>query len=167
MNENIKQLYEDKEKTIEAFPRVWMPIGSLYWNENDISSDIDKYFIGSWQRVTDKFIVAAGIEFPIGTTGGSKNHFHEIRLSLPMDYGDILGENFNTQEYGLWSFQENKYSKTSSQGISTFLWNGGHTLSSSTPPNEGKVRTSVSNGDTSSSSSLPPYQAFYCWKRVS
>lgn len=57
---NIKQMYEDNSKTTEAYPRVWMPVGSLYWNENDISDEISKYFVGTWQRIKDVFILAAG-----------------------------------------------------------------------------------------------------------
>lgn len=47
---NMKQMYEDTNKTIEAYPRVWLPVGTIYYNKNDISDEIEQYFVGTWER---------------------------------------------------------------------------------------------------------------------
>lgn len=47
---NMKQMYEDTNKTIEAYPRVWLPVGTIYYNRYDISDEIAQYFVGTWER---------------------------------------------------------------------------------------------------------------------
>lgn len=47
---NMKQMYEDNAHTEPAYPVVWLPIGTIYENRYDISDEIDKYFVGVWQR---------------------------------------------------------------------------------------------------------------------
>ena len=45
------------------------PIGSLYWSSKD--TDPNKLFGGTWTRIKDKFILAAGDTYTAGATGGS------------------------------------------------------------------------------------------------
>lgn len=149
MNTNIKQLYEDKEKTIEAFPRIWMPIGSLYWNENDISEDIDKYFIGTWQRVKDVFILAAGDIYVAGSSGGEETHTLTIN-EMP----------------------QHKHSTRSIKDImNTDSTGGGFKASNGQGNNSGYAPWQNTDmdyiGGNQSHNNMPPYECFYCWKRIS
>ena len=45
------------------------PIGSLYWSSKD--TDPNLLFGGTWTRIKDKFILAAGDTYTAGATGGS------------------------------------------------------------------------------------------------
>lgn len=47
---NMKQMYEDNAHTEAAYPIVWLPVGTIYENRYDISDEINKYFVGVWER---------------------------------------------------------------------------------------------------------------------
>lgn len=55
---------------------VNLPIGSLYWNETDITETINQYFVGTWVRVKDVFILAAGDTYAANSSGGAATHTH-------------------------------------------------------------------------------------------
>ena len=48
------------------------PIGSLYWSSE--STDPSTLFGGTWERIKDKFILAAGDNYEAGSTGGEVSH---------------------------------------------------------------------------------------------
>lgn len=52
------------------------PVGSIYISEN--ATDPANLFGGSWKRITDTFILAAGDKFPIGDAGGK----NEVTLTV-------------------------------------------------------------------------------------
>jgi hypothetical protein len=52
------------------------PVGSIYISEN--ATNPADYFGGSWKRITDTFILAAGDKFPIGDAGGK----NEVTLTV-------------------------------------------------------------------------------------
>lgn len=143
---NMKQLYEDKEKTIEAYPRVWLPVGSLYWNENDISDDIDKYFVGTWQRIEDVFILAAGSTYTAKSSGGSATHKHETGIGSMND--------------GFLTFN---MAYLNSGKVGANQWGG-----RLTPTNAiGIQGYDIKSSYTSTNDNMPPYYVAYCWKRIS
>lgn len=51
------------------------PIGSLYWSEN--STNPSTIYPGTtWVQITDKFIVAAGSTYKVGSSYGAASHTH-------------------------------------------------------------------------------------------
>lgn len=52
------------------------PVGSYYWNVNDV--DPSEYFGGTWERVKDRFVLAAGDEYVAGDRGGLKEVILDI-----------------------------------------------------------------------------------------
>lgn len=71
----------------EALLELIYPVGSVYMSANDVSPQI--FLGGTWERIRDTFLLAAGTEFAPGSTGGEKTHIltieempahsHEIR----------------------------------------------------------------------------------------
>lgn len=60
---NMKQMYSDKEKTQKAYPKVWLPVGTVYFNKDDITDEINLYFEGVWERCLQG-------EVPVGVKEG-------------------------------------------------------------------------------------------------
>lgn len=140
--ENIKQLYEDKQKTKEAYPRVWLPVGSLYWNENDISADISKYFVGTWERVKDVFILAAGDKYAAKSSGGEATH--KLTVNEMPSHGHSLKFDQSTNGGTAW--------------VKTGGNSGGPYYSNEYIGN---------TGGSQAHNNMPPYYCAYCWKRIS
>ena len=126
----------------ELIIKTWLPIGTLYYNENDITSDIDKYFYGTWERVKGFFPFAVDESDPdfskSNKTGGEKTHTLStqelpgmtiVRKSGARGYGNNNMDNID----GWGNFQN------SSTGEKTDI---GH-------------------------NNMPPYRTFYAWIRVS
>ncbi len=176
---NIKQLYEDNNKTVEAYPRVWLPVGSLYWNENDISADISKYFVGTWQRVKDVFILAAGDTYTAKTSGGeathtltvneTPSHTHtrgtmNITGSIVPSWTDSSGGGiiFNRGASGAFY--------TSQSGVSRFspsVNEGAQDNQINFDASRNWTGATSSVGGSQSHNNMPPYYTAYCWKRIS
>lgn len=63
-----------KDKTI--FDLIY-PVGSIYLSTVDVSPET--IFGGRWQRIQDRFLLAAGETYPAGTTGGEAEHTLTIK----------------------------------------------------------------------------------------
>jgi hypothetical protein len=56
---------------------IWQriyPVGSLYLSK--VSTDPATLFGGVWQRIEDRFVLAAGTTYPAGSSGGNAAHTH-------------------------------------------------------------------------------------------
>jgi hypothetical protein len=143
------------------------PVGSLYWSSN--STNPGKLFGGTWVQIKDKFILAAGDKYGIGTTGGSADavvvsHTH----SIPSLSGSTneTGKHTHDFSYHIATFAEvptshgamtlEKYESTRSVSQ-----NGAHTHTVTT-----NASTTGSQGVSGAGKNMPPYEAYYCWKRT-
>ena len=127
------------------------PIGSLYWSRNE--TDPSTLFGGTWTRIKDRFILAAGDDHAVGTTGGKE------RVTLTGD--EIPSHTHIPTNAG--SFYTTRGSGTSEiNGVST-----GAAFDQS-ESSGGVTRTSqlTSYGGGSSHENMPPYDTFYCWERI-
>lgn len=81
LDENIKSYIEQRilgldRQIYETVLLAAHPVGSIYISESAI--DPAGLFGGTWKRITDTFILAAGDKFPIGDAGGTS----EVRLTV-------------------------------------------------------------------------------------
>lgn len=114
------------------------PVGSLYFSSD--AADPSTLFGGTWARVEDKFILAAGTAFSVGDTGG------EITHTLTVD--ELPAHNHALH------FAANPGVYFSVPSGSTAIDWGNH-------PN-----TVQNTGGNSPHNNMPPYEAYYCWKRT-
>lgn len=124
------------------------PVGSLYWTL-DSTFDPGSSFGGTWVRVKDTFVWAAGDSDTINTTGGAKTvdlSTTQIRAGFGRSSDNILGMD------------------TPDADIVTFTPTHGFAHSGATI---GPYTTStVASKLLGTLDKMPPYLVAYCWKRT-
>jgi hypothetical protein len=114
------------------------PIGSLYFSSLD--TEPSELFGGTWERIKDTFILAAGEDFPAGSKGG------EITHTLTVD--ELPAHNHALH-----------FAPTTGPYFS--VPNGSAAEDWGNSPN-----TVQNTGGNSPHNNMPPYEAYYCWKRT-
>ena len=148
----VDKLLEDcKEAAKRAALLAANPVGKL-WASDDPTSPAS-IVGGTWERIKDRFILAAGDTYAAGSTGGSANHNHSIGKMFAAAY--FIGSYVDYHYSGnvVWS---PNYKNTFPGGIS-------ETETSGTNHSAG---ITVYGSPTKEAGNLPPYIAMYVWKRV-
>ena len=124
------------------------PVGSIYMSVNSTSPST--LFGGTWERLKDTFLLAAGDAYSAGATGGEAAHLL-ANDELPADMGSFSTINWNAawnDTTGIVSTTIKTQDRTMPTGdfagISTYNLNGG-----------GQAHNN-----------MPPYLAVYMWKRT-
>ena len=121
------------------------PVGSLYMSVN--GTDPGTLFGGTWERLKDRFLLAAGGKYAAGTTGGEAAHTltvaempsHNHSLSDPIDKNNIkLGSMGGDANYAL------------SKRAASYDYN----------------LVTNNTGGGAAHNNMPPYIAVYVWKRT-
>ena len=142
------------QKMMQEFLLLSHPVGSLYWSSD--STDPSELFGGTWTRVKDQFVFAAGDSHAVGTVGGEERVTLKY-TELPEHYHAVIDyENTNYV-----------YVNTPANGSTymTIL----QTASSSSYSNVGSRRLLAGEGYQSrgnSHNNMPPFVTKYCWERT-
>lgn len=130
------------------------PVGSLYMSAEATSPA--SLFGGTWERIKDKFILAAGDTYAAGSTGGEATHAHDVS-------GDAsIGVRSNTTAYRCTGnvlsskFPNNTYQYTHNPD-NTYNSNNEHYSAL-------KCVQVIGVADTRSN--MPPYLTAYVWRRI-
>jgi hypothetical protein len=122
------------------------PIGSIYITVNNTNPGT--IFTGTWEQITDKFLLAAGEKYNAGSTGGEATHKLTV-AEMPPHRHSINVRGFITAT-AREAFTNTSYSY------------------STTPTDCGIADTMINeNGGGESHNNMPPYLAVYVWKRIS
>ena len=111
------------------------PVGSIYMSVE--STNPATLFGGTWARIEDRFLLAAGETYAAGSTGGAANHTLTIAEMPAHNHG--MGLNGTGSEYA-------------------------HTVDWATS-STGSGTTGMA-GDGQAFPIMPPYLAVYVWKRT-
>lgn len=114
------------------------PVGSVYIST--APTDPGLLFGGSWERLEDVFLLAAGSQFPAGATGGEAAHTL-TEAELP------------AHSHGLVYSEE-------ADGVKDMKWLATHGSGSSLAYGQ------VLSGGGQAHNNLPPYLAVYMWQRL-
>ena len=130
-------------------PNKIYPVGSIYMSVNDTSPQV--LFGGTWERIQDRFLLAAGSSYNAGSTGGEASHTLSIN-EIPSHEGHLYANNGST-----WGGTD-----------------GGHYLNSSTMSIAGTAGrgwvlhsgnemhpAGFSRGGSESHNNMPPYLTVY------
>ena len=126
------------------------PVGSLYISEK--STDPATIFGGTWERIKDKFILAAGDSYSAGSTGGEASHAL-TQAELP-DFEIPYKTN-----YGI---NNDNYTSTA-EGDSAPKIQAAHKNAFYSTEVTGNVHL---GGSGAAHNNMPPYLTMYAWKRT-
>lgn len=119
------------------------PVGSFYWSSEDTSPA--SLFGGSWEKIEDIFVLAAGPLHPLGSSGGEASH----ALTEP--------EIPNHRHVGLYG-----------KGVNRCFWDSGGSswsVGGDWSGGSGDYTTGYAGGGQAHNN-MPPYMAANCWHRI-
>lgn len=144
LNTAVATLNAAKLAKAELLDAVY-PIGSLYMSVN--AADPNTLFGGTWERLKDRFLLAAGDTYAAGATGGEAAHTltveempsHNHSLSDPIDKNSIkLGSMTGDANWAL------------TKRAASYDYN----------------LTTNNTGGGAAHNNMPPYLTVYMWKRT-
>lgn len=137
------------------------PVGSLYWSSD--STDPGTLFGGTWTRVKDRFILAAGDTYSAGATGGAAT-VTLTEAQLPEIEGQanfLAGRGISAgTRVNLVNSRSGKFT-TGDYGTAT------QSVVQIDGTNKFKpYYLKFSFGSGNSHNNMPPYKVYYCWERT-
>lgn len=136
-----------KKAIAEAKLAAW-PVGSIYITVSNTSPAA--LFGGTWERISERFLLGASISYPAGGTGGEFTHkltqseLPNYSLSVTNGSNVIRSKTGNSAD---------AYVQTQSGGWGIPNW-------------ESKTVTVASGGSGEAHNNMPPYLAVNMWKRT-
>ena len=155
--------YDLEDHRISSIVDAVYPVGSIYMSVN--SANPSTLFGGTWERINDTFLLAAGEEYAAGDTGGSATHTL-TENELPEMHKTMVLRRFyspnGANDYAV-------HIATGSDGTTNEIIDAnvsGPVVTNGTY-NMGKTqKVSINIGGGQAHSIMPPYLAVYVWKRV-
>lgn len=141
---NSNALAEMKRTFLDAV----YPVGSIYMSVS--LANPSEIFGGTWERIKDRFLLAAGDSYTAGDTGGEASH--TLTTSEIPDLGTFVALNWINQVHYTTGIFKNGGMKTQDR-----------TAPSGTEMGENYIKAS---GGEQSHNNMPPYLVVYIWKRT-
>ena len=139
------------------------PVGSIYLSVS--GTDPQTLFGGTWARLEDVFLLAAGAKHPAGSTGGEEAHTitegempsHGNHLMQGRMYEELAENASNDSSYrsNTLYLGKNAFASTGNFNRGWKDWNGGEMYPAGTLKGGGNPHNN-----------MPPYLAVYTWKRT-
>ena len=123
-------------------PLAMMPVGYIYLST--VSTNPQTMFGGSWRRIEDVFLLAAGSTYAAGTKGGEATH------TLTVD------------EMPAHTHEQSVVGARSGSGSTYVSWNATNLTGSSAS----SYNKTFSTGGGKAHNNMPPYFAVYAWERT-
>lgn len=136
-----------KAAIAEAKLAAW-PIGSIYMTVSNTSPE--SLFGGTWERISERFLLGASSSYPAGITGGESAH--TLTQSELPNYSLSVANGSNVIRSKTGSSAD-AYVQTQSSGWGIPNW-------------ESKTVTVASGGSGKAHNNMPPYLSVWIWKRT-
>lgn len=136
-----------KAAIAEAKLAAW-PVGSIYMSVSSTSPET--LFGGTWERISECFLLGASSSYPAGSTGGEFTH--KLTQSELPNYSLSVTNGSNVIRSRTGSYAD-AYVQTQSSGWGIPNW-------------ESKTVTVASGGSGAAHNNMPPYLSVWIWKRT-
>ena len=144
---DIKNNYTKKSELLDMV----YPVGAVYVSLN--STEPSVLFGGSWQRIQDRFLLAAGSSYSVGSTGGEAAHTLTDNEMPRHSHQEMLSN-------GNWN-----YNAVYNQG-GTVTTNEGAAITDMTVTAKGAYAYVGYAGGGAAHNNMPPYLTAYMWQRT-
>lgn len=155
----IAEDWDLRKGTKSIFDLIY-PVGSIYMSVN--AADPATLFGGEWERLKDRFLLAAGDTYTAGATGGEATHTLS-KAELPEIGGTISAmsgsDGATAGGFGAFRNADGDFTPENVKQYgrpSNTQWTSGTT-------SYGSVKLAV--GEGAAHNNMPPYEAVYIWKR--
>lgn len=137
------------------------PVGSIYMSVNNVSPA--SFLGGTWVALQDTFLIGAGNDYSVNSTGGSTTHSHKYGIQAGAYWADTIFE--NDSNAGTLNYDTNgNFTITQATEIGVYnVDTNGNSSASKKTVSAAHIR-SISQSEYVST--LPPYLAVYMWKRT-
>lgn len=132
---------------IVSFDKIY-PIGSIYMSFSDTNPAV--LFGGTWERIKDRFLLAAGDSYQAGSTGGEASHELSV-TEMPSHGGHFQNRGGNYAAY----MNQSVLSQYGDTGRGWSVQAGNEV-----------IPATASSGSGSAHNNMPPYLTVYVWKRT-
>ena len=136
------------------------PVGSIYLSVS--STDPGTLFGGTWTKIEDAFLLAAGQIYTAGDTGGAASHVHTTG-NHTLTATEIPSHTHNVRGYWTVADRSGSYKAASYTRISS---DSPASSYGTTPILEAGGGQPHNHGNTGSSGNMPPYLVVHIWKRT-
>lgn len=136
--------------TVPTFDDIY-PVGSIYMSVNNTNPGT--LFGGTWERIQDRFLLAAGSTYSAGATGGAATH------TLTADQLPKITSYFDIRAWG----------SGNPITVGTHYTSGNGTKMNNFPTNSTSVtsqRVTHTFGEGKAHNNMPPYLVVYVWQRT-
>lgn len=157
----------DLENYSNTILQTVYPVCSIYISTTNTNPST-LFGFGSWEQITDKFLLAAGNTYAAGETGGEASHtLTTSEIPSHKHTGTTSTAGAHTHQIGTdkdvdylaagdcWSVHNASSGATYTNGYTTSAGDHEHTV------------TISNTGGGQSHNNMPPYLAVYVWKRIS
>lgn len=141
------------------------PVGSIYMSVNNVSPA--SFLGGTWEQLTDRFLLGAGSSYAVNATGGSttNSHTHSVTASGTVGSTTLTVDQIPSHSHAIYRVNENACNGGTGS-FSSNSCNSGWTMSSlSTGGGQGHSHSfsgsAVTSGSASDTNNMPPYLAVY------
>lgn len=135
---------ENNLLSFEAIFNKVYPVGAIYISVNNINPGT--LFTGVWQRIENVFLLGAGSNYNIGSTGGEKEHYLTVGEMPSHTHTYLRNKILNSEP-------------TSEGGTSIGATN--------VVNNQKTYASTLATGGNAPHNNMPPYLAVNIWKRIS
>lgn len=136
---------DDKSKCeLETLMGRIYPVGSIYMSTSAVSPA--ELFGGTWTKIENRFLLAAGSSYSAGSTGG------EARHTLTVNEMPSHRHNINKARYG--TYQWLSAGQGGTDAVRTDNYDAANT------------NTTHATGGGQAHNNMPPYLAVYVWQRT-
>lgn len=165
----VMQMPITRVENVEGILDFVYPVGSLYWSKK--ATNPSTLFGGTWTRVKDKFILAAGDSYAQGATGGEAAHKLTVNEMPSHNHtassNDAGGHTHTVTTHFRHGSSANRSNTSAAWDFGDVITTG--TTASVTSSNEGSHSHAItvnSAGGGVAHNNMPPYVAYYCWERT-